>query len=261
MEDIVSFKANWEPKSDNIRQMAAELNLGLDSFVFVDDNPAEIEIVRQFVPEVTTILLGPDASGYVAQLQDCRLFEPRNITAEDAERTNQYRSEVQRQALQSSVTDMDSYLESLAMEAAISEFTATDVPRLAQLINKSNQFNLTTRRRTEADIHALMSDPDYVGFSVRLKDRFGDHGLISIVVGHKSGDTMDIDTWLMSCRVLKRQVEEEVLNELARLAASRGCARLKGVYLPTAKNEMVRDFYTRMGFTLTAENENAVNLN
>jgi FkbH-like protein len=255
MEDVVSFKANWEPKSDNIRQMAAELNLGLDSFVFVDDNPAEIEIVRQFAPEVTTLLLGPDASNHAAQLQDCRLFEPRTITAEDAARTNQYRSEARRKVLQSSVTDMGSYLESLGMEAAISEFTTVDAPRLAQLINKSNQFNLTTRRRTEADIHALMSNPDQVGFSVRLKDRFGDHGLISIVIGQKKGGTMQIDTWLMSCRVLKRQVEEEVLNEFVRLAASRGCTRLEGVYLPTAKNEMVRDFYTRMGFTLTAENE------
>jgi FkbH-like protein len=256
MEDIVAFKANWEPKSDNIRQMAAELNLGLDSFVFVDDNPAEIEIVRQFAPEVTTILLGPDASNHAAQLQDCRLFEPRNITVEDGERTKQYRSEVQRKELESEVTDMASYLESLEMEASISEFTPADAPRLAQLINKSNQFNLTTRRRTEADILALMSDPNYVGFSVRLKDRFGDHGLISIVIGQKKDDVLEIDTWLMSCRVLKRQVEEVVLNELTRLAASRGCARLRGVYLPTAKNEMVRDFYTRMGFTLAAENEN-----
>jgi FkbH-like protein len=255
MEDIVSFKANWEPKSDNIRQMAAELNLGLDSFVFVDDNPAEIDIVRQFAPEVTTILLGPDASGYAAQLQDCRLFEPRSITAEDAERTMQYRSDVQRKELLSSVTDMGVYLESLMMEAAITEFADVDVPRLSQLINKSNQFNLTTRRRTEADILSLMKDPDYVGFSVRLKDRFGDHGLISIVIGHKNGGTMEIDTWLMSCRVLKRQVEEEVLNQLARLASARGCTRLQGLYLPTAKNEMVRDFYTRMGFTLTTENE------
>ncbi|EEF57168.1 HAD-IIIC family phosphatase [Pedosphaera parvula] len=254
MEDIVSFKANWEPKSDNIRQMAAELNLGLDSFVFVDDNPAEIDIVRQFAPEVTTILLGPDASDYAAQLQDCRLFEPRNITAEDAERTTQYRSEVQRQALQSSVTDMGAYLESLEMEATISEFTAVDVPRLAQLINKSNQFNLTTRRRTEADLRTLMSNPDYVGFSVRLRDRFGDHGLISIVIGLQKGDAVEVDTWLMSCRVLKRQVEEEVLNELARVAKSRAATRLEGVYLPTAKNEMVRDFYTRMGFDLTSEN-------
>jgi len=255
MDDIVSFKANWEPKSDNIRQMAVELNLGLDSFVFVDDNPAEIEIVRQFAPEVTTILLGPDPSEYVAQLQDCRLFELRSLTAEDVERTKQYQSEARRKEFQANVADMDSYLESLEMEAAITEFVTVDVPRLAQLINKSNQFNLTTRRRTEADILALMRDPACVGFSMRLKDRFGDHGLISIVIGQVTGATMEIDTWLMSCRVLKRQVEEEVLNELARLAVKRGCARLEGLYLPTAKNEMVRDFYARMGFTLTSENE------
>jgi len=254
MEDIVSFKANWESKADNLRQMASDLNLGLDSFVFVDDNPAEIEIVRQFAPEVTTILLGPDPAGYVAQLQDCRLFEPRTITAEDAERTSQYRSDVQRKELQASVTDMDSYLESLGMEAVISEFTPVDVPRLSQLINKSNQFNLTTRRRSEAEVIAVMNDPAHVGYSVRLKDRFGDHGLISIVIGKKAGDTMEIDTWLMSCRVLKRQVEDEVLNELARLARARACSRLEGVYLPTPKNEMVRDFYSQMGFSLRAEN-------
>jgi FkbH-like protein len=254
LEDIVSFKANWESKADNIRLMAAELNLGLDSFAFVDDNPAEIEIVRQFAPEVTTILLGPDPAGYVTQLQDCRLFEPRSITVEDAERTNQYRSDVQRKKLQASVTDMDSYLESLAMEAVISEFTAVDVPRLSQLINKSNQFNLITRRRSEAEVIAVMNDPEHVAYSMRLKDRFGDHGLISVVIGKKCGETMHIDTWLMSCRVLKRQVEEEILNELARLARARGCTRLEGIYLPTAKNEMVRDFYSRMGFSLTREN-------
>jgi FkbH-like protein len=234
--------------------MAADLNLGLDSFVFVDDNPAEIEIVRQFVPEVTAILLGPDPAGYVAQLQDCRLFEPRAITAEDAERTSQYRSDVQRKELQASVTDMGSYLESLAMEAVISEFTPVDVPRLSQLINKSNQFNLTTRRRSEAEVTAVMNDPEQIGYSMRLKDRFGDHGLISVIIGKKAGATMHIDTWLMSCRVLKRQVEEEILNELARLARERGCGRLEGIYLPTAKNEMVRDFYSRMGFSLRAEN-------
>jgi FkbH-like protein len=254
MEDIVSFKANWDPKSDNLRAMAADLNLGLDSFVFVDDNPAEIEIVRQFAPEVTTLLLGPDPAAYVAQLQDCRLFEPRAITAEDAERTSQYRSDAQRKELQESVTDMDSYLESLAMEAVISEFTPVDVPRLSQLINKSNQFNLTTRRRSEAEVIAVINDPGNIAYSMRLKDRFGDHGLISVIIGKKAGEAMHIDTWIMSCRVLKRQVEEEILNELARLAGARGCERLEGLYLPTAKNEMVRDFYSRMGFSLTREN-------
>ena len=255
LDDIVSFKANWEPKSENIRAMAPELNLGLDSFVFVDDNPAEIEIVRQFVPEVTTILLGPDPSDYVGQLADSRLFEPRNITAEDAERTSQYRSDAQRKALEASVTDMAAYLESLQMEAVISEFAPVDVPRLSQLINKSNQFNLTTRRRSEAEVSAVMNDKNFIGYSVRLKDKFGDHGLISIVIGEKVGDAMNIDTWLMSCRVLKRGVEEEVLNELVRLAKLKNCQSLLGTYLPTAKNEMVRDFYGRMGFTLTAESE------
>lgn len=255
MEDIVSFKANWEPKSENLRAMARELNLGLDSFVFVDDNPAEVEIVRQFAPEVTTILLGADPAEYVRQLADCRLFEPRSITTEDTERTSQYRSDAQRKALEASVTDMDSYLRSLEMEAIINEFTSVDIPRLSQLINKSNQFNLTTRRRSEADVASVINDPNFVSYSVRLKDRFGDHGLISIVIGKKNGETMEIDTWLMSCRVLKRQVEEEVLNELARLAIARHCNRLAGIYLPTPKNEMVRDFYGRMGFTLTSESE------
>jgi len=237
--------------------MAAELNLGLDSFAFVDDNPAEIEIVRQFVPEVATLLLGPDPSEYVAQLEDCRLFEPRNITNEDTERTAAYQSEVKRKALFATVTDMGAYLGSLEMEATISEFAPMDVQRLAQLINKSNQFNLTTRRCTEAEIFALMKDPAYADFSIRLADRFGDHGLISIIIGKQAGAVMEIHTWLMSCRVLKRQVEDEALNELVRLARGRGCSTLKGIYLRTAKNEMVRDFYGNMGFTLTAEDENS----
>jgi FkbH-like protein len=134
------------------------------------------------------------------------------------------------------------------MEASIQEFTPLDAPRLAQLINNSNQFNLTTRRRTEAETLALAGRPDCVCFSVRLRDRFGDHGLISVVIAHIRGDILDIDTWIMSCRVLKRQVEDTTLNELARLAIIRGCSRLEGLYLPTAKNEMVRDFYPRMGF-------------
>ncbi|PWU18515.1 MAG: hypothetical protein C5B50_08905 [Verrucomicrobia bacterium] len=255
MKDFVSFKANWDPKSDNLRQIASELNLGLDSLVFMDDNPAEIEIVRQFTPEVATILLGPDPSQYVSTLADCRYFEPRSITQEDAGRTAQYHSEAQRKALEAAATDMPAYLDSLDMEATIREFAPADVPRLEQLINKSNQFNLTTRRRTAAEVGAVMNDKDFVGFSVRLKDRFADHGLISVLIGRQSGEVMLIDTWLMSCRVLKRQVEDEALNELARLAKLRGCARLEGVYLPTSKNGMVRDFYDRMNFTLRSEAE------
>jgi FkbH-like protein len=247
-QDFVSFKANWEPKSDNLRRIAEELNLGTDSLVFVDDNPAEIEIARQFVPAVSTILLSGDPADYAGQLQDCRLFEPRSLTAEDAGRTGQYRAESERQSLLASATDMEAYLQSLEMKAVVRAFTAVDVPRLSQLINKSNQFNLTTRRRTEAEVQALIGHPEYICFSVRLRDRFGDHGLISIVIGRVQGTALEIDTWLMSCRVLKRQVEDTALNELVRQAQAKRCGLLHGVYLPTAKNEMVRDFYPRMGF-------------
>jgi FkbH-like protein len=248
LDDFVSFQANWEPKSDNLRRIAAELNLGLDSFVFADDNPAEIEIVRQFAPEVTTLLLGPDPADYPSQLQDGRWFDIRSLTAEDSQRTAQYRAEAARRSHQADGADMGSYLESLQMETTVSPFTTIDVPRLSQLINKSNQFNLTTRRRTEAEVESLIGNPDAVTLAVRLSDRFGEHGLISIVIAWHRGDTLDIDTWLMSCRVLKREVEQLVLNELARQAADRGCRTLRGTYLPTPKNEMVREFYPTMGF-------------
>ena len=184
LEDFVSFKANWEPKSDNIQRIADELRLGLDSFVFVDDNPAEIEIVRQFVPQVATILLSEDSSEYLSQLKDCRYFEPISITSEDLSRTDQYRAETSRESALASATDMESYLQSLEMTAEVNPFQVLDVARLAQLINKSNQFNLTTRRRTEGEVRQLIDAPEYLSFSVRLSDRFGDHGLISILIGH-----------------------------------------------------------------------------
>jgi len=249
MKDFVSFKADWQPKSESIRQIAAELNLGLDSLVFIDDNPAEIEIVRQFTPEVEGILLGDDPAGYVAAVQDARCFEPKTVTAEDTERVKQYQQEAQRQNLLTTVTDMDAYLGSLSMEAVLREFRTVDVPRISQLINKSNQFNLTSTRRTEAEVAAVLADPAYVAFTVRLVDRFGDYGLISVVICRTEGEDAEIDTWLMSCRVLKRQVEHEALNEIVRLARSRNCSRIKGVYLPTAKNGMVRDHYPALGFT------------
>jgi len=248
MEDFASFQANWEPKSENLRRIARELNLGLDSFVFVDDNPAEIEIVRQFVPEVEALLLGPDPSMYVQELQDGRYFEALNITPEDAERVSQYRVAVQREELLASSTDMVSYLRSLEMKAVIAAFQSVDVPRISQLINKSNQFNVTTRRRTELEIRTLMANPACRGFTVRLSDRFGDHGLISVVICLIEGQHMEIDTWLMSCRVLKRQVEEEVVNEIVRIARESGCDRITGRYIRTAKNGMVSDLYPRMGF-------------
>lgn len=256
-ENFVSFKANWEPKAQNLIEMASELNLHLDSFIFVDDNPAEVEIVRQFAPDVTTILLGDDPSYYVKQLQESRLFERFSITGEDAQRTAQYKVEAERRSLQTSHVDMNSYLESLEMVGSFAEFNSLDLPRVAQLINKSNQFNLTTKRRTESELTALMSDERCIGFSMRLADKFGDHGLISVVICRITEDkTFEIDTWLMSCRVLKRQVEDFVLNEIVRLAETKNCKRIKGLYLPTAKNGMVSDLYPKLGFRTVEGIEN-----
>jgi FkbH-like protein len=254
-EDFVSFKANWEPKAQNLIDMANELNLGLDSFIFVDDNPAEVENVSQFAPEVTSILLGPDPSDYVRQLQESRLFERSTITGEDLRKTELYREEASRRTLLSSAVDMESYLESLEMVGTIREFNPIDLPRIAQLINKSNQFNLTTKRRLESELATLTSDPTYTGFSMRLSDRFGDHGLISVVICRtKSDSQLEIDTWLMSCRVLKRQVEEQVLKEIVRIARAKGCVKVKGEYIPTAKNSMVKDLYPRLGFQTVGVN-------
>jgi FkbH-like protein len=256
LKDIVSFKANWEPKSENIRQIAQDLNLGLDSLVFIDDNRAEIEIVNQFVPEVSTIWAGDDPSEFVARLKDSRLFEVQNVTQEDALRVQQYKQENERQRLLNSSTDMGCYLASLEMVGVIKPFDRMDAARIAQLIAKSNQFNLTTRRRTEAEVLDILEDRQFSCFTMRLADRFGDHGLIAIVIGLASGRDFVIDTWLMSCRVLKRQVEEEVLNEIVRLADERECVRVVGRYIPTAKNGMVQDLYPKMGFThLSRETE------
>ena len=255
MRDFVAFKAGWGPKSDSLKEIASELRLGLDSFVFIDDNPAEIEIVRQFAPEVTGILLGPDPSEFRAVVADSRLFEPRAITAEDQARTRQYQEEAARTALAGSATDMDSYLRSLEMEATITALAEQDVPRAAQLINKSNQFNLTTLRRTEAQMLAMIGSTSHVCLTVRLRDRFGDYGLICVVVLALAAETIEIDTWLMSCRVLNRQVEEETLNAIVRRAAARGAKTVSGRYVATPKNKMVRDLYPRLGFAPHAQQD------
>ncbi len=229
MDDIVSFKANWEPKSENIRAMAPELNLGLDSFVFVDDNPAEIEIVRQFVPEVTTILLGPDPADYVAQLADCRLFEPRSITSRGcrAHQPVSLRSAAQGarghrhgHGVVSRIASDGGRHQRIHAGGRATPVAAHQQKQPVQPHHAPPQRGRGHCRDERSRIHRL--------FSVRLKDRFGDHGLISIVIGKKAGDTMQMDTWLMSCRVLKRQVEEEVLNELARLAKLRHCVAARG---------------------------------
>ncbi len=254
-QHIVSFVANWNPKPDNLRLIASELNLGLDSFVFVDDERVEIDMVQSFTPEVTTLWLGVDPADYVKRLKDARLFESLNITHEDTNRTVKYVQESLRKREQSAFTDLNEYLASLNMTLSFSEFRPIDTPRLSQLINKSNQFNVTTRRRTEAEVAKLITDKSFVSFSARLTDRFGDYGLIGIVIAKVDPSTtaLEIDTWLMSCRVLNRQVEEEVMNEIVRLAGKYSCNEIRGVYIPTAKNQLVKNLFPRMGFQKVSE--------
>lgn len=256
--DFVCIKANWEPKSENIRLMAKELNLGLDSFVFVDDNPSEIEIVKRYLPEVTTVLLGPDPATYIDQLSDLRLFEPAHVSEEDKNKTEQYQVESLRAQEFSTFTNMDEYLESLKMEIEFSDFNEFNLPRVVQLINKSNQFNLTTRRRTETELKSLIENGKFSGIAVKVKDKFGDYGLISVVIINNSRgqNTAEIDTWIMSCRVLKRQVEEEVLNKVVELCKSNNIKKIEGLYIPTKKNMIVKDHFSNLGFsTVTTEPE------
>jgi FkbH-like protein len=250
IDDFSSFKANWNPKPENIFEIAEELNLGLDSFVFVDDNPAEIELVRQNCSEVTSICLRNDPSLFIELIDHRRLFEPISLTQEDFKRSNQYQIEKKRTSLRKNATSIEDYLVSLEMVGTISEFTEVDTSRIFQLINKSNQFNLTTIRRNESEVRKIITDKSRWGFSCRLKDKFGDHGLISLVILKIDNMNVEIDTWLMSCRVLQRQVEKEVMNEIVRVAKLFKIKEIVGYYLPTKKNVLVKDLLDQMGMTL-----------
>jgi FkbH-like protein len=254
-KDIASFKANWLPKSENLKQIATELNLGLDSLVFVDDNPAEIDLVRQFLPQVEAVLLGPDPADYIAQLKNRRLFEVNHLTSEDAQRSQSYQAERSRIELRNVAPDLPSYWASLEMRASFQPFSKVDAPRIAQLINKSNQFNTTTKRRSEAEVAALIDCDRYVTIATRLADRFGDHGLIGVIIGLIQDDRLEIDTWLMSCRVLQRQVEHESLNKLVRLAQCRGCRQILAQYIRTPKNNLVSNLFPSLGFTALSASE------
>jgi FkbH-like protein len=249
-DDFVSHKVNWSPKSDNIKEISEELNLGLSSFVFIDDNPAEIDIVNQFLPEVSTILLNSDPSGFVDKLYDSRFFEPKAITDEDLDKTEQYRVEASRHKIRSSFTNLEEYLSSLQMTGGFKCFEPIYFSRVSQLTQKSNQFNLTTVRRSEPEVRALVSNPDYFCFSTHVKDRFGDYGLIGVNVLELKAGCIIIETWLMSCRVLKRQVECEVLNFIVNYAKKHDIKKIIGVYKPTKKNIIVADHYKNLGFAL-----------
>ena len=249
--DIACFIANWDDKATNLRRIAKQLNIGLDSLVFVDDNPFERDLVRRELPMVAVPELPEDPAGYVRYLSAAGYFETLSITEEDRERSHQYRANRSREELREAATELKDLLKALKMKLLWSRFATKDIKRIVQLINKTNQFNLATRRYAEEDVRALMLREDVLTLQLRLLDVYGNSGIIALVIGKKNRDEgLEVDSWLMSCRVLGRHVEQATLNILALAAREMGCSHLIGVYRPTASNGMVRNHYENLGFTL-----------
>ena len=246
--DIAVFQANWQDKASNIRAIAQTLSLGLESMVFLDDNPAERLQVRQALPEVAVPELPEDPAFYAQTLVAAGYFEALGFLEEDQKRADFYQNNAQRAQMLGQTTDMNSYLESLAMEIELAPFDALGRARIVQLISKSNQFNLTTKRYNEVQIQALESNQNIFTRQVRLKDTFGDNGMISVIICEKHTNQWTIDTWLMSCRVLGRRVEEAVLQEIIEHALKAGVQKLIGVYRPTERNVIVKQHYEKLGF-------------
>ena len=251
-DHIAVFIANWSDKANNIREIAATLNIGTDSLVFLDDNPVERGQVREVLPEVAVPELTEDPSEYIGLLANAGYFEAIGLSEEDLARADFYQANAERILLQK-IGNLEEYLHSLEMVATISHFNAVGRVRIAQLINKSNQFNLTTRRYSESEVEAFEKNSDKFCLQVRLADRFSDNGMISVVIFDKGRATWSCDTWLMSCRVLGRRVEEMVLSVVAEAARNAGAKFLEGTYIPTKKNGMVAEHFGRLGFTKVSE--------
>lgn len=263
LKDISCFVANWNNKADNIRQIAADLNIGMDSIVFVDDNPAERDQVRRELPEVRVPEIPEDPALIPSFLAETGYFESLGVTSEDLRRGDLYLENQHRTQARTSFSDMDTYLRNLSMQLHWGRFNELHRTRITQLINKTNQFNLTTLRHSEETIEKIQQDPNSIGLYFRLEDRFGDNGLIAVVIlanrqshlNHQTPDPGDvvIDTWLMSCRVLGRRVEESVFEIIKTQSIRIGGGRLIGKFTPTPKNAMVSDLYCRLGFTKGGE--------
>ncbi len=259
LEHIAVFQANWNDKATNIQAIAEELSLGLDSIVFLDDNPAERGLVRKLLPQVAVPELPEDPSAYARTLAAGGYFEAVSIAAEDLNRASFYQENAKRAILQRQAGGVDAYLASLAMTITFQPFDRGGRVRVAQLINKSNQYNLTTRRYTEPEIFELERDPRVFTLQVRLADIFGDNGMISVVICRPVGnETWEIDTWLMSCRVLGRRVEREVLREILEHARAAGIRKLIGSYRPTERNQLAADHYGKLGFNKVREEESGI---
>ncbi|MDD5924318.1 MAG: HAD-IIIC family phosphatase [Clostridia bacterium] len=254
-DDFVIIKANWNPKSQNLAEIANELNIGIDSIAFIDDNPAEREIINQTFPDVDTPDIGEMPEKYIRILDSCGFFECVSISDEDLNKVKMYKQNAERADLLNSFTNYADYLKSLKMTARIENFIPMYMQRITQLTNKSNQFNLTTRRYTQAEIEQVAKSCEYITLYGKLSDKFGDNGVVSVVIGHKDGDTLNIDLWIMSCRVLKRDMEYAMMDKVIAECKEASVKTILGYYYPTAKNGMVRDFYKLQGFDKIEEDE------
>jgi FkbH-like protein len=252
--DFAAMRINWTDKAQNLREIAQELNLGVDALAFLDDNPIERQQVRSALPEVFVLDLPADAMEFARAVRDCPVFERLRVSTEDRQRGAMYQSQRERQHLEQTITTREDFYRSLQQEAEISPLTRASLGRVAQLTNKTNQFNLTTRRYSEQQIAELADTPGWNCFSLRVRDRFGDNGLVGVAITHQQGDTSEIDTFLLSCRVIGRTLETAFLSFLAGHARAQGAHRLQGWFLPTPKNAPARDFYPAQGFRPAQEN-------
>lgn len=258
LEDFGEFVANWENKDVNIEQIALSLNIGQDSLVFLDDNPGERELVSKNLPWVTVPNLGEDITRYINILDKSGYFELVSLNREDIQRAQMYVDNQERKQLQKEYANYDDYLRSLEMEASIKPFDEESLPRITQLTNKTNQFNLTTQRYSIQEMTAFMQSDTHVTLYGRLKDKFGDNGIVSVILGEEKDDTIVITLWLMSCRVFKRQLELAMFSELIRHAEKSNARSLVGKYIPSKKNGLVGKLYKELGFTCTSEDANGM---
>ena len=254
-DDFVSIKANWENKDQNMKAIAADLNLGIDSFVFIDDNPTEREIIKQADFDIAVPAMDK-VENYLKLVDRNGFFEVTSLSSDDLSRVEMYKANAKRIQLQESTGSYEDFLKSLNMKATIKEFEPIYFQRIAQLTNKSNQFNLTTLRCSESDISKMQASDEYLCLYGKLEDKFGDNGVVSVVVGQIVDNELHMRLWIMSCRVLKRGMEDAMLNALVQNAESYGIESIIGYYYPTAKNKMVKEFYKKMGVELVSEDEN-----
>jgi FkbH-like protein len=249
LEDFSAFKANWDTKPENIRKIAEELNIGLDSVVFVDDNPVERALVAEQLPEVAVPDVGSDVSCFAERLECERYFEVDKVVRDDVNRSAYYSSNAQRGTYQAAFGNYGEFLASLEMTADIGPFCPVYLERITQLINKTNQFNLTTRRYTSAEVEAIARDSAFITLYGRLADKFGDNGLVSVLIGRVYDQMVELDLWLMSCRVLKREMELAMFDALIEQCQVRGIRKITGVYIPSKKNSIVAEHYANLGFS------------